>query len=71
MGQKDLTQNNYFNDKTRFADACNGILFQGEQIIHPEELEEVENDIVYFEGETLHKVIPDKVWIWKGTRIGI
>lgn len=38
MGQKDLAQSDYFNDKVRFADACNGILFQGKEIIRPEEL---------------------------------
>lgn len=25
MGQKDLAQNDYLNDKHRFADMCNGI----------------------------------------------
>lgn len=29
MGQKDLAQNDYLNDKVRFADMCNGILFHG------------------------------------------
>ena len=39
MGQKDLAQSDYFNDKVRFADACNGILFQGKEIIRQEDSE--------------------------------
>lgn len=61
MGQKDLAQNDYFNDKDRFADACNGILFQGKRIIKPEELQEVYADIVYMEEGKRRKIIPDKI----------
>ena len=42
MGQRDLAQNEYFKDKLRFADVCNGILFQGREVIRPEELQEKE-----------------------------
>ena len=72
MGQKDLAQNDYYNDKVRFADACNGILFQGKEVIRPEELEETDADIVYREEEgKLRKVIPDKVRKWKGVYIAV
>ena len=72
MGQKDLAQNDYYNDKVRFADACNGILFQGKEVIRPEELEETDADIVYREEEgKLRKVIPDKVRKWKGIYIAV
>lgn len=72
MGQKDLAQNDYFNDKIRFADACNGILFQGKDVIKPEELQETDADIVYREDEgKLRKVIPDKVRKWKGIYIAV
>lgn len=37
MGKKDNAQNHYFNDKVRFADACNGILYRGRAVIKPEE----------------------------------
>ena len=40
MGQNDLQQSEYFASNIRFADAYNGILFNGESIIKPEELEE-------------------------------
>lgn len=71
MGQKDNAQNDYFNDKVRFADACNGILYHGRSVIKPEELQEMDPDIVFYDGENkLHKIIPDKVMLWKGTCIG-
>ena len=46
MGQLDLQQSEYFDSKTRFADAYNGILFNGESIIQPEELEECDSVIL-------------------------
>ena len=71
MGQKDLAQSDYFNDKVRFADACNGILFQGKEIIRPEELQETDAEMVYREEEKRRKIIPDKVRMWKGIYIAI
>ena len=29
MGQKDLAQNDYLNNKARYVDMCNGIVFHG------------------------------------------
>ncbi len=72
MGQKDLAQNDYYNDKVRFAYVCNGILFRGKEVIKPEELEETDADIVYREEEgKLRKAIPDKVRKWKGVYIAV
>lgn len=71
MGQKDLTQNDYLNDKVRFADMCNGILFQGKDIIRPEELQELGEDIVYLEEKRRRKVIPDKVRLWRGLYLAV
>ncbi len=71
MGQKDLAQNDYFSDLHRFADACNGILFQGEAVVSAEELQEVNSEIVYQEQGTYRKVIPDKICKWMGTYIAI
>ena len=71
MGQKDLAQSDYFNDKVRFADACNGILFQGKEIIRPEELQETDAEMVYREVEKRRKIIPDIVRMWKGIYIAI
>ena len=71
MGQKDLAQNDYLNDKTRFADMCNGIIFQGKNMIRPEELQEVEEGIVYHEDGKRRKIIPDKVRLWKGIHLAV
>ncbi len=72
MGQKDYAQNDYFKDKVRFADVCNGILYHGQPVIRPEELQEMDSDIVYYDGKNaLHKLIPDKVMTWKGLCTGI
>lgn len=72
MGQRDLAQNDYLNDKTRFADMCNGILFQGKEVVRPEELQEADTSIIYYDGkEQLKKIIPDKMCIWRGVLISV
>ena len=72
MGQKDYAQNDYFKDKVRFSDVCNGILYRGQPVIQPEELQEMNPDIVYYDNKnTLHKLVPDKVMLWKNLCIGI
>lgn len=38
MGEKDLTINKLLENKDRFADLCNGTVFDGEQGIRPEDL---------------------------------
>lgn len=73
MGQKDYAQSDYFNDKVRFADVCNGILFQGKEFIKSEDLHEMPPDIVYRDNDSqkLRKIIPDKVYMWKGMYISV
>ena len=73
MGQKDYAQNDYFNDKVRFADVCNGILFQGKQLCNPKDLQELNPDIVYKDNEQqkLRKTIPDKMCMWKDIYISV
>ena len=39
MGQRDLYQSDFYEDKSRFADVFNGILFGGKEVMKPEELE--------------------------------
>ena len=69
MVQKDLAQNEYFKDKRRFADICNGILFQGRTVIRPEELQEKETDIVFYNSqEQLSEIIADTIMMWNGMR---
>ncbi|MBR5598272.1 MAG: Rpn family recombination-promoting nuclease/putative transposase [Lachnospiraceae bacterium] len=72
MGKKDLWQSDYFDDKRRFADMINGVMFHGEQIIREEELEELDSQLVHHEkNEEAIKVIRDKVYRWKGQKISI
>lgn len=71
MGQKDLAQNDYLNDRYRFADMCNGILFGGDTIVRPEELLECGEDVVYHEGNGRRKIIPDKVRLWNGLYMAV
>lgn len=42
MGQRDQKIKTFFSDPVRFADLINGICFQGEQKIRPEDLSEVD-----------------------------
>ena len=39
MGQEDLYQIDFFEDKNRFSDAFNGALFHGKEVMKPEELD--------------------------------
>lgn len=47
MGQKNAVTKRYYSDKTRFADLINGVYFQGQEVIHPNEL--TENSEIYAE----------------------
>ena len=75
MGHKDLYQSDFYEDSRRFADAFNGSLFQGKQVVRAEELEEADGELISFieageEGQA-HKVIRDKVKKWRGTHFAI
>ena len=39
MGKSDEYYYDYLDDNDRFADQMNGALFQGEQVVSPDELE--------------------------------
>ena len=55
-----MQQNEYFDSNIRFADAYNSILFNGESIIKPEELEECDSVFVQlFESSKGKKLIAD------------
>lgn len=49
MGTKDIVISDWLSDKVRFADLFNGTIFDGKQVIHPEELEVIkgESNIVF------------------------
>lgn len=42
MGKKDITLKDYFADRNRYADLLNGSLFNGQQIIKSEELQDTD-----------------------------
>ncbi|MBD5494149.1 MAG: hypothetical protein HDR12_07185 [Lachnospiraceae bacterium] len=74
MGKKDDYQFDYLDDNRRFADQINGALFNGRQIVKPEELEPEETQVISTFGkpETKNiKTIVDKVRFWKGNKIHI
>ena len=35
MGQQDLYQSDFYDDKSRFADVFNGVLFDGKEVMKP------------------------------------
>lgn len=41
MGQKDLSERRLFEFNDVFADAVNGLLFSGEEVVKEEELEDI------------------------------
>jgi len=72
MGQKDLYQSDFYEDNRRFADVFNGVLFEGKEIVKPEELEEADSVLVSLMNNSRgKKVICDKIRKWKGKYISI
>lgn len=72
MGKKDLWQSDYFDDKTRFADLFNGVLFHGKEIIKSTELDDVDSTIVHhFQNQSPVKIICDKVRKWNGQYLSV
>lgn len=72
LGKIDEITEGYFCDLNRFADLWNAYLYRGEELIHPEELYEMDSVAT---GKTIkknrkevirRKVITDKVMMWKG-----
>ena len=55
MGQKDLYQSDFYEDKSRFADVFNGVLFAGREVMKPEELEEADSVQVSLSGRSYGK----------------
>ncbi len=42
---KDVAQKIFFKSPERFADICNGILYEGNEYIHAEDLDELDSDV--------------------------
>ena len=72
MGQQDLYQSDFYEDKGRFADVFNGALFDGREVMKPEELETEDSVMVSIDDtSTGKKVICDKIRKWKGRFVSI
>lgn len=75
MGKPDECYYDYLDDNYRFADQVNGALFQGRQVVIPDELEPADAQVVYLGKEagtrSNYKVIVDKARIWKGRLIHV
>lgn len=75
MGKADEYQFDYLENNYRFADQVNGALFDGRQVVNPDELEPADTQIVYLGQEAgtrkNYKAIVDKTRIWKGRLIHI
>ena len=73
MGKPDVAIKNWLRNKVRFADLFNGVLFEGEQMIKPEELIEVnsESDIIIEseKGKKIQQKYRDVVMRWKGVTL--
>ena len=72
MGQQDLYQSDFYEDKERFADVFNGVLFEGREVMKPEELE-TEDSVMVSAGDSRSekKVICDKIRKWKGRFVSV
>ncbi len=72
MGKKDLYQSDFYESRERFSDAFNGILFGGQEVMRPEELEEADSVMVsLFECGAEEKIICDKIRRWKGKYVSL
>ena len=70
MGKSDIKVKQFLRNKKRFADLFNGTVFAGEQIVKPEELEEIDSEvsIVIRDKSNLQKSVQkyrDITMVWK------
>ena len=48
MGREDVYENDYLDNAELFADLINGVLYQGEQVVRPQELSEQDGNFGVF-----------------------
>ena len=72
MGQEDLYQSDFYEDNNRFSDVFNGVLFHGEDVMKPEELETEDSVMVSTRGtRNGKKIICDKIRRWRGRYVSL
>ena len=67
MGKADVYESDYLEKEEIFADLVNGVLYQGRQVVKPQELREQDTELRSISGNHVKKTIRDKVRLWKGT----
>lgn len=60
MAEKDIVTKNFMSDNVRFADAFNYLLFDGEQVIKPDSLSEVDSTETVVEVKTKDALVAQK-----------
>lgn len=72
LGKKNIVWNDYISDNERFADFINGVVFNGEQVVHPEALTALDTKLWRKERKknSYHEFIRDiaKVWEYQGKK---
>lgn len=71
MGKEDVYESDYLENAEVFADLVNGVLYHGEQIVKPQELQEQDGELRSILGENVKKTIRDKVKLWNGTLLAV
>ena len=71
MGKADIFESDYLDNAEIFADLVNGVLYQGERVVKPEELQEQDGELRSILGKNVKKTIRDKVKLWNGTAIAV
>ena len=72
MAEKDIAEKNFMALEDVFADVYNGLLFNGEEVIKPDDLEDVRGFSQYkTDDNKLHEQERDVLKLWKGHGINL
>lgn len=71
MGKTDVFESDYLENAEIFADLVNGVLYQGEQVVKPQELNEQDGELRSVPGSDVKKVVRDKARLWNGTVLAV
>lgn len=66
MGKADVAVNRWLEDNERFASLCNGVVFGGQQVIKPEELENLDRETDILLADKGGKTKRQKEWSGAG-----
>ena len=65
--KKDKAEKSFFSDDRRFADVFNGLVFGGRQIVHPQDLKDVDSEIGNVRqsllcGRIIQGALKEEIW---------